>query len=364
MKRFTTTLLLFSFCLISMAQKKENKLKLAIDGLSHQHVATFFRSDASEFFELVGIAESDSATVQRYQQKYGFSDSLVYNSLEKLLNEVQPDAVAAFNPISDHIETVRHCAPKGIHVMVEKPLAINSIQAKAMKKLAVENNIHLITNYETSWYPALHHVYKEVSEGKVGTPTKLEVSCGHKGPKEINIFPEFLAWLTDPKKNGAGALIDFGCYGVNIATYFNKGERPLSVYALTAQNKPEVYPLVDDEAIILLEYESMQCIVQGSWNWPFSRKDFAIYGKTGFYQTIDDKKFTYRLKRKEPLKTDEITSIRQFYQGPYSYFSGLINGDFKEEDYDLSALDNNVLVVEILEAALESARTGKKVLLK
>ncbi len=365
MKRHTFIIcILCLYCLVATAQIKEKKLKLAIDGLSHQHVETFFRSNASEHFELIGIAESNSEVVKRYQQKYGFPDALVYESLEDLLNEVKPDAVAAFNPISEHIETVKLCAPMGIHVMVEKPLAINMDQATTMQKLALDNNIHLITNYETSWYPALHRVYNDVSEGKVGKVSKLEVSCGHKGPKEINIYPEFLEWLTDPEKNGAGALIDFGCYGVNIATYFNKGARPLAVSAVTAQNKPEVYPLVDDEAIILLEYESMQCIVQGSWNWPFSRKDFAVYGKTGYYQTVNDKTFTYRLNPKESLKIEETSQIRKYYNDPYTYFSGLIHGKFKEEGYDLSALSNNVLVVEILEAALESARTGKKVKMK
>jgi len=287
---------------------------------------------------------------------------LVYGGLEELLEKVKPDAVAAFNPISEHIETVRLCAPKGIHVMVEKPLAINVNQAKKMQKMALDNKIHLITNYETSWYPTLHQVYNEVSEGEIGEITKLEVSCGHRGPKEINIYPEFLEWLTDPKKNGAGALVDFGCYGVNIATYFNHGQRPNSVTAITVQNKPEIYPLVEDEAIILLKYDTMQCIIQGSWNWPFSRKDFTIYGKTGYYQTIDDKTYTYRLKPRDPIKIEEILTPGR-YENPYSYFSGLIRGDFKELSYEPSALENNVLVVEILEAALESARTGKKVIL-
>ena len=349
-------------CTVSVGQTKKEKLKLAIDGLTHQHVATFFRSDATKYFELVGIAESDSLVVQRYQQKFGFEDSLVYQDLKALLEDVNPDVVAAFNPISEHIETVNLCAPKGIHVMVEKPLAINTKQAQKIQKMALDNNIHLITNYETTWYPTLHKVYEQVADGQIGEITKLEVRCGHKGPKEINIYPEFLEWLTDPKKNGGGALVDFGCYGVNIATYFNHGQRPNSVTAITSQNKPEIYPLVEDDAIMLLEYDTMQCIIQGSWNWPFNRKDFTIYGKTGYYQTIDDKNYGYRLKPRDLFKIEEI-STSSTYKNPYSYLSGLIRGDFKELSYEPSALENNVLVVEILEAALESARTGKKVIL-
>lgn len=346
------------------AEAQQKKLKLVIHGLTHQHVATFFRSNAATYFELVGIAESDTVVIQKYQKKYGFADSLIYKNLNQLLSNVQCDAVAAFNPISEHIQTVKLCAPKGIHVMVEKPLAVNLKQAKEMQQIASENNIHLITNYETSWYPTIQHVYKKISEGKIGRLTKLEVNCGHKGPKGINVYPEFLEWLINPEKNGGGALIDFGCYGVNIATCINKGKRPLAVTAITANNKPDVYQRVEDEAIILLEYDSMQCIVQGSWNWPFNRKDIEVYGTLGYFKTINDKSFGYRLSRKDSYKTEQISVTDKYHENPYAYFSALIRGSITEQGYEPSALENNILVVEILDAALKSARKGKTIQFK
>ena len=50
---------------------------------------------------------------------------------------------------------------------------------------------------------------------------------GHRGPKEINVQPEFFGWLTDPVKNGGGALFDFGCYGANLMTWMMDNQRPL-----------------------------------------------------------------------------------------------------------------------------------------
>jgi len=358
---FLVIILICSCCLMAKAEKQNEKMKLAIDGLTHQHVVTFFRSNASEYFELVGIAESDTTVVKKYQRMFGFSDKLVYESLDQLLKKVTPDAVAAFNPISEHIETVRLCAPKGIHVMVEKPLAINENHAKEMARLANQNNIVLITNYETTWYPSLQHVYGEVEAGKIGNPRKLEVRCGHRGPKEINVYPEFLEWLINPETNGAGALVDFGCYGVNIATFFNHGERPKSVSAIISKNKPDVYPLVEDEAILVLEYEDMQCIIQGSWNWPFSRKNIGIYGETGYYQTINDKLLAQRLNRKEDPEQIKVRVKDGNYENVYYFFSDVLKGKTSINRNDLSSLENNVLVVEILDAAMKSAKTGKKV---
>ena len=105
---------------------------------------------------------------------------------------------------------------------------------------------------------------------------------GHEGPKEINVQPEFLAWLTDPVKNGAGALFDFGCYGANLMTWLMDNQRPLKVTAIAQTNKPQIYAQVDDEATILVEYPKAQGVIQASWNWPFSRKDFEVYGEKGY----------------------------------------------------------------------------------
>ena len=114
-----------------------------------------------------------------------------------------------------------------------------------------------------------------------GEIRKMVAMDGHNGPKAINVQPEFLDWLSDPVRNGAGALFDFGCYGANLMTWMMDNQRPLAVTAITQQFQPEVYPRVDDEATILLEYPHAQGIIQASWNWPFGRKDFEVYGDHG-----------------------------------------------------------------------------------
>ena len=70
----------------------------------------------------------------------------------------------------------------------------------------------------------------------------MVVHDGHQGPKEIGVPPEFLNWLTDPAQNGAGALYDFGCYGVDLMTWLMHGETPLTVTAVVNHDKPQIYP--------------------------------------------------------------------------------------------------------------------------
>jgi predicted dehydrogenase len=250
--------------------------------------------------------------------------------------------------------------------MVEKPLATNIKHAKKMVELAEKYHIYLLTDYETSWYPTTAKSFQLVNDSNfVGDIKKVVIHDGHQGPKEIGCDKVFLDWLTDPVQNGGGALIDFGCYGANLMTYLMKGERPVSVTAVTQHFKPEVYPKVDDEATIIVSYPNTQCIIQASWNWPFSRKDMEIYGTSGSIVTIDNANMRVRnstMKTEQPLKiTPKDISV---YVDPFEYFYDVLKGKVKMNNYDLYSLPNNTVVVEILEAARESAKTGKTIVLK
>jgi predicted dehydrogenase len=137
-------------------------------------------------------------------------------------------------------------------------------------------------------------------------------------------------------------------------------QRPLSVTALTQQIKPQIYAQVDDEATILLEYPKAQGIIQASWNWPFSRKDFEVYGERGYAVATGGDLLQVKLpglqqpaRRPGPLPADKRDSV--------SYLISVVRGKRKPEG--LSSIENNMIVTEILAAARESARTGKKIAL-
>ena len=273
----------------------------------------------------------------------------------------KPEAVAAFNSIYDHLSTVQQCAPKGIHVMVEKPLAVSVAHAKEMQALAQKNNIQLITNYETTWYGSNDRLYKLLDS--IGGIRKVVIHDGHQGPKEIGVSKEFFAWLTDPVKNGGGAVVDFGCYGANLMTWLMKGQRPTSVLAVTQQMKPDIYPNVDDEATIILTYPGAQAIIQASWNWPYGRKDMEVYGRTGAAFT-DRNGIRIRLAEKAPEEVEKIPSRPRPYTDAFAYLAALLHGEIRPDSGDLSSLQNNMVVVEILDAAKRSAKEGRRIELK
>jgi predicted dehydrogenase len=370
MRHFKTIIIIFAFLMFvlfnTQAQEfSQTPIRFAIAGLTHGHSAFILGRKSTPDFKLVGIYEPNRELALRYATIYKFDPKLIYDNLGKMLDSVKPEAVLAFGSIYDHLSVVEACAPKGIHVMVEKPLATNVEHARKMEELANRNHIFLLTDYETSWYPTTAKSFQLVNDSNfVGHIRKVVIHDGHQGPKEIGVNKEFLDWLTDPVQNGGGALIDFGCYGANLMTYLKQGQRPVSVTAVTQHFKPAIYPKVDDEATIIVSYPDAQCIIQASWNWPFGRKDMEIYGETGYIIAVNNS--TMRLRNGK--MTSELTKLVTakditVYEDPFSYFADVIKGKIKMTSYDPYSLENNIMVVRILQAARESAATGKTVVL-
>ena len=247
-----------------------------------------------------------------------------------------------------------------IHVMMEKPLAVSYADAQAMAAAAQRGKIHVLVNYETTWYRSNHAADDLVRGGSLGDIRKIVVHDGHRGPKEINVQPEFLTWLTDPKLNGAGALFDFGCYGADLSTWLMNGQPPLSVTAVTNTIKPDIYPKVDDEAVIILKYPKAVAIIQASWNWPFDRKDMEVYGQKGYVITVlhDDLRVRLPDQQEQNVKAKDVAAP---YDDPLTELRAVVLNGAKPDG--LTSLETNLVAMEILDAARTSAATGKSVAL-
>ncbi len=252
-------------------------LRLAIAGLTHGHAAGFLRNAQGKDVVIAGIYDPDPALHKSYASRFHLDPAIFYTDLNVMLDKVKPEAVAAFSSTYDHPVIVEAAARRRLPVMMEKPLAVSMDHASRIQRAAREAGIPVVVNYETTWYRSHAAIWKYIkAQSSFGPIRKMVAMDGHEGPREIGVGPEFFSWLTDPVKNGAGALFDFGCYGANLMTWLMDNQRPLAVTAVTRQFKPSIYPKVDDEANVLVEYPGAIGIIQGSWNWPYSRKDFEV----------------------------------------------------------------------------------------
>lgn len=343
----------------STAQEMNQPLRIGVIGLVHTHVHWILGREDRGDIEIVGIVEPNRDLAQQYSEQHGYSMDIVFNTIDEMVKATQPEAVTAFNTIYDHLSTVEYCAPRGIHVMVEKPLAVNLEHARKMADLAIEHGIHLLTNYETSWYGSNYAAYNLLHDDKVGDLRRLIFYTGHPGPIEIGCNEEFVEWLIDPELNGGGSLTDFGCYGANLATWLMQGKVPVSVSCITQQIKPNLYPEVEDDATIIITYPKTQVIVQASWNWSHNRKEMELYGTHGYVfckngtdmEVLEDEEKGAYEQKAEPLA--------KAVDDPFTYLAQVVKNDLPVEAWEVSALENNLRVIQILEAAKIAAETGQ-----
>lgn len=335
-------------------------LRIGVVGMVHGHVHGFLSARPYEGVRVVGFAEPDTALSAQIAAEYGLGSSRLYPSVSSLIEEAAPDAVVVFTTTYDHRRVIKKAARRGVHVMVEKPLAVGLGHAREIQKVTEEQGVHVLVNYETTWYPSTRRVYRFARENnQLGALRKVVIRDGHRGPKEIGVGPAFLDWLTNPRLNGAGALMDFGCYGANLMTWLMENRRPKSVTAVTQQFKSDPdYEAVDDVATIILTYPGTQGVIQASWNWPYSRKDWSVYGDRGYIHAENATRIRVRTgDSEEQVRT--LEGGPSFYQAAVPYLKQVVRG--KVEPSGPSSLVNNMIVMEILEAARQSAKTGKTI---
>ncbi|HMD60317.1 MAG TPA: Gfo/Idh/MocA family oxidoreductase [Opitutaceae bacterium] len=360
MKRplFVAILILAAAC--ARSQEGSPAVRLAIVGLVHDHVGGMLPQLAKHNdVKLVGIVEPSQELVAHYAERFHLDRGLFFPSIEALAAKTKVEAVATFTSTFDHRRVVETCAALGIDVMMEKPLAVNLEHARAIAAAAAKGNIQVVVNYETTWYPSTQSAYDFVRARRaIGDVRKIVVCDGHQGPVAIGVSPYFAAWLLDPVLNGGGALMDFGCYGADLATWMMGGERPVSVFAVTQNLRPGTYPKVDDEATIVVTYPRAQAIIEASWNWPYNRKDMEIFGEKGALRLPNRDWLFMRMGDglEARLPTPALSGADA---DSLSYLAAVVRGRIRPSG--LSSLEVNMVVTEILDAARESARTGRRV---
>jgi predicted dehydrogenase len=330
-------------------------LRIGIVGLSHGHVeGLLWQAGQRQDLTIVGIFEPDTALFEKLAAKYKLDPKLRFPTLEGLLETAKPEAVSVMGSIKDHLPAVEVCAPRGVHLLVEKPLAFSKSDAERIAQIAKQHGVLVLTNYETSWYASLREA-KRMTEatGAIKAPSirRMVFRHGHKGPVEIGCEPTFTAWLTDPEANGGGAVIDFGCYGAVLSTWLMDGQRPTSIVASRSTLKPLVYPKVDDDATIVLTYPTATAVIGASWAWTHDNKEMDLHLEG---RSIHAGKWDELSIREEngPPKTIKPAAKPEHLKDEWTYLRMVVRNQCPVDP--LSSLELNVIATEILDVARQT----------
>ena len=246
------------------------------------------------------------------------------------------------------------------------PLASTFTDAQEIATLARRYGIQVMCNYQMAWWPSNIQAKQLVDSGVIGKPWRLRGIVGHGGPGSSGTGKHFFDWLTDPAANGAGALVDFGCYNALWSLWYMG--RPESVYAEEIHLRPAHFPKVEDSATLVLHYPTGINVFEASWDLPRSFQDLEIFGSSGaedhltrgsVYMTHDKLEL-----RKEGQKPEDVPlkPLAAAESDPIALMVDAIRNH--KQIQGETALDINLGVVEIVEAAKESVRTGRAVKLR
>lgn len=334
------------------------KLKVAVAGFVHSHGYDLLKElQENPGVELVGIADSHEDIRKAVQ---GLAPGVaVFADYRQMLDQKKPFAVWSFVENSRHLEVTRECARRGINVVFEKPMAATYEQARQMLELARAHHIKLMVNYQMAWWPENYTAHDIAEKGDLGKVWRVRAIIGHGGPRPDDnsdvVSERFWEWLND-ESLGGGALLDFTCYGaVWLRWYLGM---PKSVYAITTHTRPATYQTNTNATVLAAFPGNGVGIIEGSWDLPRSFQDVEVFGNKG---SIFMKRHTVEETVGRDARQVQAENLPAGKSDPITYFINCVRTGQKIEG--MVSPEFNVDVMRIVEAAKESARTGRPVAL-
>lgn len=253
-------------------------LKIGILGLIHDHIWDHLpQLEHSQNAELVAAFDTNSELRERFTSEF---NRPTYATADELFDQHELDGVFIFSSNKEGAELAITSMRRGLPVMIEKPMAANLAQAEAMLKTAEEQNVCLMINWPFAWWPQMQHAITMAQAGEIGGIWQVKYRAAHAGPKELGCSDFFCDWLFDKELNGAGAMMDYCCYGTVLASVLLG--MPESITGFAGVYRPA--PLgVEDNAMIVMQYPHAMATAEGSWSeiGKLTAYATAIYGTQG-----------------------------------------------------------------------------------
>lgn len=344
----------------------DKKYRIGLVGLAHNHVwhtlEPLKKSDLG-FLTSAAVKETKSSLLnerrEKLQEEFGLKK--IYSDYHKMIEEETLDAVLAYSENNTHAEITEAAAAHNLHVMVEKPMGARLEDAERMVSAAKKSGIKLMVNWPTAWNPAIQKIYSLIKEGAIGEVSRIRRLSGHAGPQRetMKTFYDW-QWMTVKEKNGAGAYMDFCCYGAALCRMILG--IPKEVFG-TLGNFTKDFLDIDDNGTLIMVYGKAIGISEGSWSQIGNPAgELVIYGDKGTIELIRvDNQEGIKLYTKENRggKIVELPALSQGKRNGVEYFLTCIKENKPLEG--LCSPEVSIDAQEILEAGLISAKKKKAI---
>lgn len=328
--------------------------RVGVACMSHDHVwgelATWQKLPN---VELVAAGDDEQHLLDRFIEQTGVKT--VYPSWQELLEREKLDVLQVAGGNSEGADIVEAAAARGIHVISEKPMAATLSQANRMYHAAKNAGTLLLINWPTAWSAAWQELACRAKAGDIGEVRYTRYRSAHNGPIAIGCEKSFIRDLTTPEINGAGAFMDYCCYGADLAAYVLG--LPQSVTGMRGYFGTEPgYAASDDNGMIIAKYPHAFGLCEASWTQPvgYAGDNPVIYGSEGSL-SISHGNITIQRPDKPTETITPADLVAPFRNGP-EYLLHCIETGSAIEGFCSPSVSRDAQ--EILEAGLRAADTG------
>lgn len=157
--------------------------------------------------ELIAIADIAEDRVRELADSYGAAP---YTDYRVMIKEQRPDIVIITLPHHLHKEAAIECASLGCHVLLEKPMALNSAECTDIIEASVPHNVAMAIGHMQHYYPANQKAREIVSSGQLGKLVAI-----HDRRHHPYFLPERPSWFLDKSRSGGGVVINIGSHSID-----------------------------------------------------------------------------------------------------------------------------------------------------
>ncbi len=328
--------------------------------ISSIHAESLQRCAAAE---LVAVASPTPGHAEALARRFGIARH--FTDHRELLALPEVDLVVVGVPNHLHAPIAVEAAAAGKHIVMEKPLCLNLAEADRMIAAARAAGVKLMYAEELCFAPKYVRLKQLLDSGALGRPTLLKQSEKHDGPHAAHFW--------DVEHSGGGVTMDMGCHAIQFFRWLLNGARITSVYAQMSTLVHGDKTRGDDNALLILEFEDgTVALAEESWTKLGGMDDRAeVHGSKGVayadllhgnaIETYSLEGYDYAVEKAGSTRGWSFTIYEEAWNYGFpqelAHFVDCVQHDRPPR---VTGEDGRG-VLEVIFAAYESARTGRKV---
>jgi predicted dehydrogenase len=310
--------------------------------------------------ELAAVVNHKPESMAKFAAEFNIPDQ--HPNVDSLLREGGIDCLMVSTPNYMHASQSIAALRAGVHVLVEKPMAMDANEAHQMVQASQESHARLMVAHCWRFEPEVLWLREQVESGSLGSIVRTKGYGVH-----VNWGPG--GWFTQKALAGGGAMADMGIHALDTARFLLGDPQPKSVYARIGTHYTESD--VDDTGTIIVTWDNnATSYIESGWWQPHAdglEASTQLYGKAGFGQVFPTYLELPGNDDSDPELVDPgFSPVREehcpqsMYDDQMAYFVSCIRNGKTPSPGGLEGWVNMLVV----DAAYESARTGEVIKLK